>query len=112
MQLHRLDPPAFDEKIVHQLPGVARDIEGKARTPARVPSGKGMAPGRQLMKSRIQVSNTLPVMRKRKLLDIRLAGLPLFRIVIPENVAISPFHGIAGHPEIAPVRLERLAAHF
>src|SRR2546426_11981789 len=112
MELHCLDPPAFNEEIVHQLPGVARDVKGEARAPARVLSGKGMGPGWQFMKSRVQVSNALAVMSKGKLLDIRLAGRPLYRTVIPENVAIGPFHRIASHAEIRPVRLERLAAHF
>src|SRR2546426_2880140 len=112
MELHRFDPPAFEEEIVHQLPGVARDVKRQARAPARVLSGKGMAPRWQFMKSRIQVSNALAVMSKGKLLDIRLARLPLYGTVIPESVAIGPFHRIASHAEIRPVRLERLAAHF
>src|SRR6476469_8613696 len=51
-------------------------------------------------------------MSKGKFLDRRLVALPSSPRLIPDQIAIGPFHRIAGHAEVARISVVRKAAHF
>src|ERR1700733_14951908 len=96
MKLGTLDFAALHQEIVDELPGIARDVEGEARSSGCVFRRERMGPWRQLMGTRCDVRDPILIAREVEAVVARGNGTPFGRCVIPQTVAIGIFHGIPG----------------